>query len=326
VNGGVAECFNKNADFFLWWLFICILESVRMLQQVRCDITSGIRDIVNPSQFYEGLKVPEFNLPEEILLFYRNNKMDTNHKGWHHRHVLIINMESAANVIVDDLFINFKPDHAFIIFPYQFHHYANMNTDKCLWLFITFNIPSNEDITSLKDVPVKLSEDMLRELSKIIKCYNGTDRDSDKAVFVPLFLRAFLQEMVLSVKEKGGGASKKKAKRNAAENIVQRVSSFVVKNLSHPVSIQDVASELAISESHLRNTFKEVTGTGLGSFIRKFKVHRAGNMLGWSDASISEVSLRCGFDSQYSFSRTFKNEMGISPTEYRDKFNRHSND
>ena len=63
--------------------------------------------------------------------------------------------------------------------------------------------------------------------------------------------------------------------------------------------------------------FKEKIGLTVMDYILKTRVTMAKELLCKTDLSVTEISESCGFSSISFFSRTFKNETGVSPLKYK---------
>ena len=96
-----------------------------------------------------------------------------------------------------------------------------------------------------------------------------------------------------------------------------RVNRYALPRLDKPLPISRLATALGESESHLRARFREATGGSLGRHLRQLRLQKACQLLHTTELNITEVAERCGFDSVYSFSRTFKTGCGVSPRVYR---------
>ena len=79
-----------------------------------------------------------------------------------------------------------------------------------------------------------------------------------------------------------------------------------------------VAMEAGASPSNLRRLFHEHLNCSVGEFLRQTRINRARYYLATSERSISEIGELCGYASIYSFSRSFRQAVGESPTLYRD--------
>jgi AraC family transcriptional regulator of arabinose operon len=84
--------------------------------------------------------------------------------------------------------------------------------------------------------------------------------------------------------------------------------SLTVKCLSHV---------LGYSESYLRAYFKKTMDLPLGRFIIEIRLTEAMRLLSRTDKQVTSIAELCGYDSVYAFSRSFKNHVGVSPSEYR---------
>ena len=109
--------------------------------------------------------------------------------------------------------------------------------------------------------------------------------------------------------------NKKYAKQNA---IFSKATAFILEHYTEPtLSVRDIAMQLDISEVHLRRLFKSSANTSPIKYINFLRLEKAKNMLISSNLSIKEISNSVGFDDQFYFSKLFKKETGLSPTEFR---------
>ena len=101
------------------------------------------------------------------------------------------------------------------------------------------------------------------------------------------------------------------------DSIYAKVSDYALRHERERFTMAQMANELGYSEGHLRQRFRKKYGQSLGRFLQKVRLDKAAAMLRSSDSAVSSVALECGFDSVYSFSRAFKNGVGLSPRAYR---------
>lgn len=85
----------------------------------------------------------------------------------------------------------------------------------------------------------------------------------------------------------------------------------------HPLDIPDLARVASVSEAHFIRTFKATFGETPHRYLQRRRVERAMFMLRESDRTVTDVCLDAGFTSLGTFSRTFRDIVGLSPTEYR---------
>ncbi len=92
---------------------------------------------------------------------------------------------------------------------------------------------------------------------------------------------------------------------------------WIESHLESPLMISDVTAKSGYSKWHLQRMFKKETGISLGTYIRNRRLSQAAVELKLTSQTIQEVALRYCFDSQQSFTRTFKKHFGTSPGHYR---------
>lgn len=104
----------------------------------------------------------------------------------------------------------------------------------------------------------------------------------------------------------------------AEQKFLSLLTLLVDKNLSDcAMSSETLAGEFCLSPRHFNRKVKAITGMDTTHFIRCRRVAKACALLVETDLPISEIYVKCGIESANYFSRIFKQEMGISPTEYR---------
>jgi len=112
---------------------------------------------------------------------------------------------------------------------------------------------------------------------------------------------------------------------NIRENIINqkqnelfdRLINLVNSNLTtKDFSVDHLCLELGLNRTKLYSTIKSIAGMSLGNFIRKIRLDKAAELLKTTDMSISEVGYFVGLESPSYFTRSFKEQFGVSPSEY----------
>ena len=93
---------------------------------------------------------------------------------------------------------------------------------------------------------------------------------------------------------------------------------YIDRNYNKNIHLADLESEFHFSQFYLARKFKEETGFTINEYITNRKIGEAGNLLIYTDLSVSEVSRRLGYDSLSHFSAAFKKQMGISPGKMKE--------
>ncbi|TGK79181.1 AraC family transcriptional regulator [Leptospira noumeaensis] len=82
-------------------------------------------------------------------------------------------------------------------------------------------------------------------------------------------------------------------------------------------SVNYFASQLGITPGHLSDTVKEVTGKSASDFIKENVMRRAFRLLEHTNERVSDIALQLNFQDSAYFTRFFKKNTGVSPSEFR---------
>lgn len=103
------------------------------------------------------------------------------------------------------------------------------------------------------------------------------------------------------------------------EQLVRKAVKVVEDNISNDLTVEQLAAELALTRGHLYKKLTALTGKTPMEFIRTIRMKRACQLLDQSGMRVSEIAYAVGYSSPKIFSRNFKAEMGMTPTEYLNK-------
>ncbi len=113
-----------------------------------------------------------------------------------------------------------------------------------------------------------------------------------------------------------GNAKEKANRQNYEKGIVRRADEFMHKNVCEKLSINDIAQALAVNKTTLRISYKKETGVSIIKAFSRMKVAEAQHLIAETDMNFTQIGEELGFLSLYHFSRFFKENMGITLSEY----------
>jgi len=99
--------------------------------------------------------------------------------------------------------------------------------------------------------------------------------------------------------------------------IISDVIKWIEKNLESPISIDVVAKKSGYSKWYLQRMFKKVTGRILGGYIRHRRLTYAALVLKLTCKPILDIAMQYRFNSQQTFTRSFKKQFTMTPASYR---------
>lgn len=96
---------------------------------------------------------------------------------------------------------------------------------------------------------------------------------------------------------------------------------YIEQNYANPsISVKDVADSLGISEGHLSFLFRKETDSTFMSYVTKCRMRAAMNLLKNYRYKVYEVAEQVGYRDITYFSKTFKKCVGVSPSEYQNRY------
>ncbi len=103
---------------------------------------------------------------------------------------------------------------------------------------------------------------------------------------------------------------------------VKKAQEFIESNYQDKITVEQLASMLALSRRNLERRFKKATANTVVEYIQRVKVEAAKMSLETSMENVSEIMYKVGYTDTKAFRTTFKKITGLSPIQYRNKYNR----
>ncbi len=97
---------------------------------------------------------------------------------------------------------------------------------------------------------------------------------------------------------------------------IQKAKKYILDNLANNLTIPIIANNVGTNQCYLKKRFKEVFEQTIFEFIQENRMLKARHLLQGTNPNITEISYSVGYSSLSSFSQSYKNFYGISPTEH----------
>lgn len=250
-------------------------------------------------------------LPGNIVCFQRRRARDLNKprrgRALHHRFVLICALRTAVTVCVDDRRLRLGAGEGLLLFPFQFHHYADPQREDLAWLFVTFELTDPAPLAALRDRPFPLGPGLRSLAAELVEVYER-ERTEELSVLLLALLLARLRRLKAAPARSTPGEPE--------PGLLLRINRLAQRP-GLPPSIKELARTLGISPSHLRARFRASCGVSIGRHLRRLRLERACGLLRLGPQRVAEIAEQCGFASIYSFSRAFRQAYGLSPLAFR---------
>lgn len=101
--------------------------------------------------------------------------------------------------------------------------------------------------------------------------------------------------------------------------IIRDVITYINNYYMSNISLVDIAAQFFLSKEHLSRLFKKETGQNLFSYIMKLKLTEAKRLLRETTMTLEDIAYQLGFSNGNYFSKVFKKNCGLTPSEYRNQ-------
>jgi len=265
----------------------------------------------SPLRPLHGKRAAPLALPDNIVCFCRRSATDLNRpqrgRALHHRFVLILSLETAVTVAVDDRAIRLNPEEGLLVLPFQFHDYIQPAKEELRWLFITFDMIDTAPLQPLRFRPFVITPVVRQTCGELVEAYLTRGEGDLTSLLLAVLLQRIRQaEPIL----------RRHYKPPTAPGLIMQVNQLAQAK-DEPLSVKEIARSLGISPSHLRARFRASCGVSLGRHLRRLRLEKACGLLRLSQRRVTEIAELCSFTSIYSFSRAFHTAYGVSPMAYR---------
>ncbi len=169
-------------------------------------------------------------------------------------------------------------------------------------------------------------DEVKNALNKIPDDYNDkSDLDFSGAGFGSYqLLEGYLAELLIKLIRNGDNTNKKlrsnEKTRNVAQNsIYELMVEYLKDNLYQNLTLSDICEHFIMGKTQLYEIFKTNNGQSVMEYYNTQKLTEAKKLLREETYSITQIADMLGFSCIHSFSRAFKREFNVSPTQYKKK-------
>lgn len=203
-----------------------------------------------------------------------------------------------------------------IVFPNIIHHYQvfSEGENKAIYLFIEPSLFAafwDDFKLYCPENPVITKQNLQSDIVSAIKML--TQIEDDNSIMGHAYAQMILAYVFTTVKLVEKDLVKE-------DNLIYNAVSYVATNFRENISLEIMAQDLGVSKYVLSRMFARTFHCNFCKYINKTRLNYAVSYLENSNISITELCLECGFDSQRTFNRVFKEEYKMTPREYRNRF------
>ncbi|MCC7450341.1 MAG: helix-turn-helix transcriptional regulator [Anaerolineae bacterium] len=95
------------------------------------------------------------------------------------------------------------------------------------------------------------------------------------------------------------------------------IQRYIRDHMDEPLRRERLAAIAGFSVPHFHRIFTAHTGESIACYVRRVRLIRAGQKLRMGAVDITEVALAAGYQTHTAFGKAFKQQFGLSPSEFR---------
>ena len=283
--------------------------SVRMALPVHAELTQ-----LEAFSALENLKIGDrLRLGEIYTLFYREENSGFLFKGERHSMYELTYVDRGQlHCVVDGNGFTLKQGQMMFFAPDQWHmQYTDLDI-SARFLTVSFDLESELKL-QLADRIFVLSSNEASFLKQLLHESETNDAYSGD------FIRCNLKLLLLSVLRDVRGRKKRLKTPVALRNeniIISRTLQYIADHVYDKLSVETVSREAGVSASHLTALFRRQMSISPGEYIRRVKLEESKALIREGKMNFSQIAAALHYSTIHHFSRQFKDNFGISPSEY----------
>lgn len=222
-------------------------------------------------------------------------------------------------------------DRDFTVIPRNYPHTTNSDQDNMSrWEYLFIDV--EEFLRKIDDNPVR-AEKLIRRINSRALFLNEAEYGTMAAKILKILdiMRKseefYLEEacgVLLSLLAETARINRPSDEKETEEsgrvtNMISKALDYVSRCYMEDIRVEDLARYCHMSETHFRRLFSDYMHMGPLEYINTVRVQAACEHLKKTDESVADIAHKCGFTTNSTFNRNFRQIMGTTPMEWRKK-------
>ena len=235
-----------------------------------------------------------------------------------HYHIELGLVRSGRNrVTVDSTVYDVQGGDIITVFPHQIHRIETLEHEDYTLMVInpdilpelSYEFTANRPVSNLLSGGARDPE-LLSLAARIVELYYEVAAPYREVVlhgYLLAFFGRLLSLMPL------------KSIQTKENDVLGSILHYCIAHSTEPLSLSVLEKELHISKCYISHVIGEKLGMGFNEYVNSIRVSDACKHLKKAELSITEISEAVGFNTLRTFNRAFRQQMGMTPSQYREQ-------
>ncbi len=262
---------------------------------------------------YERL-VPKINIQEILCCYYQVRNSNYYFPGETHNYFELTYIDNGSlTTNVDGEEYQLEKLDLLVYSPGQFHTQSTSADTSCSYLTVMFEMEC-ENSYLLTNRVYHAHKQIYTALTNFIKVSQLENMYDDDLMI------CYLKEILIHIlqydfKDDEAVSSSPMQERFESE-LLNEIIQYINAHIYEQFTIEEICHQFSISRSSLQTLFKKNLKVAPKQYISNLKLNKGKVLIKESTHTISEISAMLGFTSVHYFSRKFKQEFDITPSDY----------
>lgn len=213
--------------------------------------------------------------------------------------------------------ISLSKGDVFLLFTNEQYEYYPDPADPWLYIWLDFYATDTKAIFDQCGLSVEDPVVHLTDFSKTVDLLNDIYEAYDASEMQQLTCSAYFMLLLKRLIKTNTRLNYLSESVSIKEKRIREILTYINNNYRMELSVQKIATENHLSVSRMMVLFSEMVGMSPISYLNRFRVSAACELLHSSNATVAEIANAVGVKDQLYFSRMFKKWKGVSPRDYR---------
>lgn len=237
----------------------------------------------------------------------------------HDKLELLYNINSTTVVNIDDTSHTLKPGEVALIWPNRIHSYSNIEPGVDYMAIIdTSAIPEHASMFISHDCAFPfLTADKVHP--HVAMCLDSL---MEKPTPPMPLVNAYLDIIIGRVLEQLELVPASNVHR---QDLVGNILLYIAEHIHDEITLDTLARDLFANKYQISRIFSTKIGCNLCTYVNRLRIASSLNLMKEPNLNISDIAEKCGFNSERTFFRVFKEQCGITPKQYRQRLDTNGN-